>query len=156
MPLRRFLRGSFRGAPFHIQEHDSLQGGRRLQVHEYPGRNQAYPEDLGKITPLGDIECYVIGKNYHLGRDLLVAACNREGPGILVHPYLGIHRVSCSECRVSERSSEGNMARFTLRFVSAGANIQPASAIDTIVLLATATGSMKAAAAAQFVSRFTP
>lgn len=37
---------SFRGASFGVESHQTEQG-RRTQVHEYPGRDDPYVEDLG-------------------------------------------------------------------------------------------------------------
>ncbi len=152
--LGRLLGGSYRGAPFSILAHDSIPAGRRIQNHEYPGRDGNYAEDLGRRTGEFEVSCFVIGGSHHLRRDALIAACGRPGPGVLIHPYLGVKRVVCTECNVTEQANERRMARFTLRFIAAGANSQPAAAVDTAELVAGAAAALQSALASEFVSRF--
>lgn len=155
MPLLgRLLGGSYRGVPFSILAHDSIPAGRRVHNHEYPGRDQNHAEDLGRRTGEFEVNCFVIGSSHQLSRDALVAACGRAGPGILIHPYLGVKRVICTECNVTEQANERRMARFTLRFIAAGANNQPAAALDTAELIAGAAAALQSALASEFASRF--
>ena len=150
----RLLAGSFRGAGFSIESHDSKAGGRRLHVHEYPGRDDPYAEDLGAVTGDFEVNAFVLGDDYDRQRDALIRACNAPGSGVLVHPYLGLRRVACSEIRVSERASEGRMARITMQFIAAGANKEPASLVDTAALLVDRAASAAEAAAREFISGF--
>ncbi len=122
---------SFRGVPFKIEAHEAEAAGRRLHVHEYPGRDEPYPEDLGKKTKEFEVTAYVIGDDYFAQRDALVDACDQPGAGALDHPYLGSRRVMCGGCKVSESTREGRMARVTMTFVDAGANRYPAATVDT-------------------------
>ena len=150
----RLLPGSFRGAPFHIEDHE-YAGGRRVHVHEYPGRDDAFPEDLGRRTRDYKIECYVIGPDYMAARDALLRACEAKGPGTLVHPYLGTRRAQCIEIRERESAKRGGMATFTLSFVDAGANRYPAAEADTADAVAAAAAIAEQALAAQFTQRVT-
>ena len=132
MPWRdQLMRASFRGAPFEIDSHDTTAAGRRVQVHEYPGRDDPYTEDLGRRASEYTLEAYLVGDDYARARDALVAACARPGPGVLVHPYLGELEVVCTECSVSESTREGRLARVRLAFTVAGANRYPVAVADT-------------------------
>ncbi len=123
---RKQLRaGRFRKAGFFVESHSADVAGRRIALHEYPGRDQPWPEDMGRKTRGFTIEAYVIGTDYMAARDALIAACNEAGPGQLVHPYLGTRSVICEDCQVSETTQDGGMARFSLSFVEAGENIHP-------------------------------
>lgn len=134
----RLLPASFRGAPFHVASHTSEAAGRRAAVHEYPGRDTPYVEDLGRRTSEYTLQAYVLGPDYDRARDALVAACALPGPGRLVHPALGERQVVCTGCTVSERTDEGGMARVTLALVEAGAARYPAATPDTAQALTAA------------------
>lgn len=131
MRWREQLRpAGFRGAAFEVAAHSADAAGRRVQVHEYPGRDRPYPEDLGRKTAEFTVEAYVVGPDYMAARDRLIAACTAAGPGLLEHPYLGRLNVVCTGCRLIERADEGGIARLTLSFVEAGENRFPSATND--------------------------
>ena len=145
----RLLPASYRGATFRVESHSATPAGRRVQVHEYPGRDTPYVEDLGQRTPEYEIQGYLVGDEYARERDALVATCTRRGPGTLVHPYLGTLEVVCTECNVSERTQEGRMARVRLTFRHAGRNRYPAMSADTAAAVNAAADVADAAAQRQ-------
>lgn len=127
----KLQKGSFRGAPFFWQKSDS-EVGRKTARHDYPLRDEAYIEDLGKAPREFTLDVLVIGPDYMAARDRLIAALETPGPGVLVHPTHGTMRVALKDkARFSESTAEGGMARFTLSFVQAADNKQPTAAIDT-------------------------
>lgn len=150
----RLLPGSFRGAAFKIDSHKHA-GGRRVHLHEYPGKDESYPEDLGRKTREYEVEAYVIGPDYMPARDALRSACEAAGPATLVHPYLGTRRAQCMDFEITESTSEGGMARFTLKLVDAGANRYPSAETDTAEALAQVATEAEQALAAQFAESFT-
>lgn len=126
----RLQPGKFREAAFLIDADDTALG-RRTVLHEYPLRDTPYAEDLGRRAREHAIECYVIGADYMDARDALMRALEAEGPGTLVHPYLGVLKVAVKDARKRESTAEGGMARFSITFVEAGDNIQPLAAPST-------------------------
>jgi len=122
---------SFRGVRFGIDGHESPIAGRRVQTHEYPGRDEPFTEDLGKRTKRYSFDAWVLGDDYADQRDRLIEACDMAGPGELTHPYLGTRQVVCTACDVTERTREGGMARFSLAFTDAGMNQYPTGRSDT-------------------------
>ncbi|PWG62865.1 DNA circularization protein [Sediminicurvatus halobius] len=110
--------GSFRGVEFHV-ERPGFSAGRRVQVHEYPLRDQPYAEDLGRATREWTIDAFVIGDDYDLQRDRLIEAVERPGAGELVHPYYGRRRVVVTAFRVRESTREGGIANVSLTVVEA-------------------------------------
>ncbi len=146
------LPGSFRGAAFHVDRHDSDVGGRRLQVHEYPGRDVPYAEDLGGAAHRFTIEVYVVGDDYMAARDALIAAGNKPGSGRLVHPYLGERTVACSRVGLREDRTEGRMARLVLELVEAGENRYPAGDSDRVAATESAAASADDAVDRAFAS----
>lgn len=149
----RLLPGSFRGAAFEIEAHQ-FSGGRRVQVHEYPGRDVPFPEDLGRRAREYQVECYVIDPDYMGPRNRLLAACEAAGPATLVHPYLGTRRAQCTGVKVRESAKEGGMATFTLSFVDAGANRYPVAEADTADAVGQFAAEAEQALAGQFAERF--
>lgn len=117
---------SFRGVPFGVSEVETPGLARRTQVHEYPERDDAYVEDLGRQTTRFDLVAWVAGPDYQVQRDALIAACAEPGPGQLVHPTYGERTVSCVDCSARETWSRGE-ASFSLSFVLAGSNRFPSA-----------------------------
>ena len=120
MGWRHKLRpASFRWVPFKVESHE-YEGGRRAVTHEYPAKDIPWTEDTGR-TPEGfEITGYLWGENYHRERDALIAACNKKGPGTLVHPYRGMKRVNCIGLRVREINLDGGYCLVHMTFVEAG------------------------------------
>lgn len=110
------LQAQFRDAPFFIDGHEG-EIGRRVAVHEYPGRDAPLTEDLGRKARMFSMDAFVIGPEYMTARDTLLQACDQAGPGQLTHPYLGRMTVTLLECKVTETTKQGGMARFALKFV---------------------------------------
>ena len=111
---------SYGGAFFHV-EVDSQAGGRRNATHEFPHLDTPWTEDMGRRARRWNVSAYCIGPDYTDDRDALIAACETEGPQLLVHPLLGEMLANCDEYVATERREMGGYAAFDLRFVEAGA-----------------------------------
>jgi len=131
-PWRKSLQpGSFRNVPFSVKNAQT-QVGRRVAVHEYPQRDDAFPEDLGQKYDTFTIEAIVIGPDYITARDALIKVLKQPGAGTLVHPYYGKRTVTLvSPARISESPEEGGCAKFSLDFIEAGENTEPEARLDT-------------------------
>lgn len=152
---RRKLRpASFRGVPFYVQSAQTTIG-RRVVVHEYPQKDDGYPEDLGLKDDAFTIEALVIGPDYMAARDALIEALKKRGPGTLVHPYYGRRTVTLlPPARISERPSDGGCARFSLEFIEAGEDVEPSARKDTQEAVERAADDAGDAAAADFEDGF--
>jgi prophage DNA circulation protein len=117
---------SLDGIPFFV---DSADGkfGRRVVLHEYPGRDKPYPEDMGRKTRTINMPGYVIGDDYMQGRDALIALAEKPGARRLVHRWLGRMDVTVTDLAVEESTRFGGMATLTFAFVEAGADVLPAA-----------------------------
>jgi prophage DNA circulation protein len=103
--------------------------GRRTVVREFPNRDTPHSEDLGKRARRFTIDGYLLGADYDVDRDRLVAAFEQEGQGRLVHPYWGDRVVVLDgPVRFSETVGEGAKASFSATFVDAGDPMTPARA----------------------------
>lgn len=141
MAWRDLLRkgeASFRGVPFKTVDAD-LGIGRRNVVHEFPQRDDAFVEDLGRSARRIQVDAYVVGDDYLDRRDALLEALEAPGAGELVHPRYGTLQVAVvGAASVRESVRDGGMARFSITFVVAGANPFPQSRESTPARLADA------------------
>ncbi len=144
---------SFRGVPFKIEGHE-LSAGRRGVQHEYAQREMPYAEDTGRKGRQFTLEGFVIGSDYMKARDALLVACETEGAGELIHPYLGRQVVNCFDVKLRESSRDGGMAIFSFTFVEAGNVEFPSQKDDTSSLLNIAADGGIASAQGNFSDKF--
>lgn len=144
---------SFRGVPFLADSHAANEG-RRSQEFEFYGRNLGVSEDLGAVSPNYAFDGFVIGADYMTKRDALRAALNKAGAGELIHPYLG--RIWCvaKPFGLSETSSEGGLARFSLTFVAVAESRLPSEANDLPALARASADDVDKEAQALFGQEF--
>lgn len=151
---RELVGGSFRGVPFRTVDAE-LRVGRRNVVNEYPQRDTAYTDDLGRRARRFVVEAYVIGPNYFAERDALVAALEAKGPGELIHPRYGARLVALEgDASVKESPERGGMARFTLTFVEHGENTFPRAVGNTVSRVEAASNAADEAAQTAFAEEF--
>lgn len=146
---------SYRGVPFFVRAHDR-ESGRRLAVFEFPLRDQAFVEDLGRRARRFRIAGYVMGDDYFGNRDALISACEDQAePGLLVHPYLGEFPAFCASVRVREEQAEGRIVFFEFEFVEAGDEPSPVGRSDTAATVLAAADDVVSALGLSFQSLFT-
>ncbi len=148
-----YQQASFRGAIFYV---DSIDGqyGRRNVTHEYPDRDQPYTEDLGRKAREFTISAYLVGADYQLLRDALIAACETAGAGQLVHPYKGRMNVCCKGLTVRESRKDGGYCELSLTFIEDGANSFPSALLNLVAATASAAALVISAARGDFLSNF--
>ena len=127
----KYREGSFRGVDFLIVSH-SLQGGRRKQDREFAKRDLGNSEDLGRRLKQFSLEIFVLWDDYFEQRDNLIEALESEGPGVLIHPYLGTKNVQPGNYTLNESVGEGRLARFSVQFSEAGQVKFPDQVADDI------------------------
>ena len=120
--------GSWRGVGF-VMDAAETHAGRRVAIHEYPYRDDVWPEDLGKLPRRFAIQCYQTGDDVYQQRDALIAACEQPGPGTLVHPTLGSVQCVLLDFAVADRRERGRYVEAVLTFILAGAVQFPTVAI---------------------------
>ncbi|MCP1242911.1 hypothetical protein GOB86_09405 [Acetobacter lambici] len=89
-----YLQCSFRAVPFAVLGSGG-ETGRKQAVHQYPYRDGVYVEDLGKRGRVYHIHGFVTGATAAAQRDLLVMAAETAGPGLLIHPTIGVIKAAC-------------------------------------------------------------
>jgi prophage DNA circulation protein len=116
-------KGSFKGVEFYV---DSITSniGRRTVLHEFPGKDQPFVEDLGRRARVIEIEAYVLGDDYMAQRDSLRDAIEAAGSGPLTHPYWGAMTVTpTGQVSIRETPSDGGIARIRFQCVEAGSEL---------------------------------
>lgn len=146
---KKYRQPSFRGVEFKISDVNGNHG-RRVTVYQYPFKNKNSSKDLGLKARSFSFDAYVLGENYEAQRDALIAACEAEGPGVLVHPYLGTKNVVCSGCNYSEGKSSNGAAFFSLSFDEVGDEINPSVGIDGASKLKNTVAELQAVSSAAF------
>lgn len=138
------LPASFRGVPFAVQA-DNLGVGRRIALHQYPGKDTPFPEDMGREARVFQFRGFIVegdvvfgGGPIQLQRLLLLAAFEKKGPGLLTHPTLGILNVVFRKGGVSQEIDASRRSAIDAEFVEAGKQSFPS-------LLSTGSGLFSAA-----------
>jgi prophage DNA circulation protein len=151
-PWREALQpASYGGAGFHV-EIGAQAGGRRIALHEYPKRDTPYAEDMGRKARRWTLSAYCIGPNYIAERDAVIAACEREGAGTLIHPTLGQMQAVVEGYQSTEGRERGGFVAFELAFVESGQAASYAVTDDTQSQVGAAGTSSDAAAASSLDS----
>lgn len=146
-------RASFRGVPFYVTQSDG-EIGRRNVVNEYPGRDEAFVDDLGRKARRFTLTCFVLGDDYMAARDALEAAFEKPGSGELVHPWRGRMTVSVTDCRPSESIDQGGRQNWSVTFTQTGKNELPNIRPDTVAIVDVAADNAIAASENDFSETF--
>lgn len=124
----KLLNASFKNIQFKVASAETAVG-RRTVTHEYANRSNPYVQDLGRKATEYTIEGYIVQNvendfNYFTNRNRLMIAFQSYGPGILIHPFLGVKRVVIkTPAKFKESFKEGGITRFTVTFVEAGSRM---------------------------------
>jgi prophage DNA circulation protein len=141
---------SFRGVPFYWDSTEG-KGGRRLVTHEFPLRDDAYTEDLGRRAQRHQIRAWVIGPAYAVQRDALISACQDDDTAAtLVHPTMGNLTCRAGELSWAETKERGGLCALTIEFVEDGPQASPLAATDTASMLLAGIASLQDIIAAAY------
>jgi prophage DNA circulation protein len=143
---------SFAGVPFQLIGH-GREGGKRGPDHEYPDRDTGANEDLGRRLVRFSFDAFVIGDDYHIQAQNLIAALD-AGRGELIHPRWGAWQVICRQYSESESNAAQGMATFSLSFVEASGELGVTVIVAADAATKAAADALKLAAAAAFADAF--
>jgi len=143
---------SFRGTQFVSLAADGTFG-RRNALHEYPKRDTPWAEDMGRAARRFQVTGYLVGDDVIQKRDVMIAMCETEDSGELIHPTYGRRTVSVMEFRVIERWDKGRYFELQFEFVESGDRVFPTAANATTSLISSAVNALGLSAAAEFASR---
>jgi prophage DNA circulation protein len=138
--------GSWRGVGFVLDAGDTA-AGRRVAIHEYPYRDDAWAEDLGKLPRRFTIQAFIVGDDCYQQRDAMLQACEQAGAGTLVHPTLGSIQCVLLEFGCADRRERGRVVELQFTFIVAGDVLYPSTATATGQNVLAAVGKLNIASA---------
>lgn len=144
---------SFRGVKFSVTQSEG-EIGRRTVTNEYPGRDEAFVDDLGLKVRSFTLTCFVVGSNYVQARKALEEAFEKAGPGELIHPWRGAMNVSVTSCRPSESIDQLGRQSWSVTFTQTGKNTFPSIRPDTVAIVDAASDKAIAASESEFATEF--
>ncbi|GBR06426.1 DNA circularization N-terminal domain-containing protein [Asaia siamensis] len=112
----QYLQCSFRGIPFAVLGSGG-QSGRNTAVHAYPWRDGVWVEDMGRQGRQYHITGLLVGPACYAQRDLLVRASEISGPGLLIHPSVGMFQASLMRFEWRERDGMMNVIDLSFEFI---------------------------------------
>lgn len=136
--------GSWRGCGF-VLDAGQTAAGRRIALHEYPYRDDVWPEDLGKLPRRFGVQAFLVGDDVYQQRDAMLAACEQSGSGTLVHPTLGSISCVLLEFSVTDRRERGRYVELQFTFIQSGDIRYPSTAIAIGQSITSATSALNAA-----------
>lgn len=133
------LPASFRGVPFDvIATRDDVE--RALVQHEYPYRDGAEIEDMGRRPRKVTFRAVFWGEDYEEAVTDLIEALDTPGKGELIHPVFGSLTMACPSYRVDHHEDHPDYAEMELVFMEASPDIaffdKPATATAQAASLA--------------------
>lgn len=125
----------WKSVPFHIDE-AAGEFGRRNVLHEYPGRNKPFGEDLGRAPRRVSMTAFFLGDENASAMDRalsLLIVMEQAGPGELIHPWLGQlpSMQLANPGKVQFPKVDGGRISVQLDLVEAGTNHELAAEDDT-------------------------
>jgi prophage DNA circulation protein len=142
---------SFKGVSFEV-ETDKLTGGRRVEVHEYPGSEFWDNEDIGRSAQKLTVQGYVFGDDADTQAQNLLAACTSKGAGLLVLPVRPRMKARCLTIDSDWKSDEMGRIPVTMTFIAESGQ---QGGIVSSVMFAGAVSNAADAAAADRLASFT-
>jgi len=144
---------SFRGVKFNVTQSEG-EIGRRNVINEYPDRDEAEADDLGRKARSFTLTCFVVGSNYVELRKALEEAFEKAGPGELVHPWRGPMNVTVTSCRPSESIDQLGRQSWSVSFTQTANKSQPTVRPDTVAIVDAASDKAIAATENDFAQVF--
>ena len=149
--MQFILPATFRGIPFHCDMASGLNG-RRVAIHEYPGRDTPWVEDMGRAMRVGTLDGFVLGDLAEAEMQLLRLAAEQPGTAIMTHPTRGLLKVTLiAPLRWGERKDALGRYNFTLQFVEGSIQLFGIG-LDTITAIASSALGLGLSGASGFTS----
>lgn len=150
---------SFRGVPFQVKGR-TLATGRRGPEHEYPDRDEAFAEDLGRKQRKYDVDAFLLasrlGDEYLSTRDRLLEALEQKGPGEYVDPWGQSWQVQVRSVTWQETMHEGGYVSLKIAFVEYSPQARHRVGTDTGHAVAQAAAAAAPALTDAFAASFDP
>lgn len=154
----RYQEASFRGVTFRVKS-NTRSSGLLIDEHVYPGKlapANVYPEIIGQNVRSFSITGYITGDDHDRLRDQLERALDEPSVGQLALPLRPKMNVVCASSSSSEDEEQLGTTIFQMTFTVAGDQPAPSTSPNTSRALASASGELRNAAAADFAATWNP
>jgi prophage DNA circulation protein len=119
---------AFRGVPFSVIGAE-VRKGRKGATHNYPFRDGAMREDMGRAARIYAFTGYLIGDLAPAMQLLLDNALETQGPGLLLHPTLGAVQVSLLSAATSVSRDAMRVISIRMEFMEQ----EPQSVVSMVI-----------------------
>jgi prophage DNA circulation protein len=109
----------WRGVPFSVTG-EVTRKGRKVAIHDYPFRDGGWAEDMGRASRIFSFTGYLVGDIAPIMQMLLDNAAEAPGPGLLLHPTIGMQRVMLLSCSTAVRKEAMRVIECQFEFIEAG------------------------------------
>lgn len=140
-PIKNTIQAKFRGVPFFVKT-ETHEGGRKLAIHEYPGSDNRFVEDLGKRAGIFRVVGYVGGERSAQEAKRLVTALEDDTEGILEMSVFGILKVKPHTYSRTVNQTELGIIRFSIAFLVTDTSSTPKKAASSVETVASAAIAM--------------
>jgi prophage DNA circulation protein len=117
--LKTLWPASYKGVPFQV-ESDAEKGGRRKAVHQFPGRDDPFIEDLGEDKREFSVTAYVASDAADVDAGAIIEICAQPDAGTLVLPSHGPIEVQCLTFKRNRKGDKHGYIAIELEFVRDG------------------------------------
>jgi prophage DNA circulation protein len=143
--------GSWRGCGFYLDAGET-RAGRRIAIHEYPYRDDAWAEDLGKLPRRFSVQAFLVGDDVYQQRDAMLRAVEQSGAGTLVHPTLGSIQCVLLEFATADRRERGRYVELQFTFILSGDVQYPTTSIASGAAVTNAAAKLTTASTSDLAS----
>lgn len=125
------IRASFKGVDFFVHR-ETKESGRKVVVHEYPGSNVRFVEDLGELPDIFRIDAFVKGNNWTRDARRLESALKDKTEGILELTSFGIVKVKAEGYTATQQQKSIGEITFNITFFITTERPSPIKAPETV------------------------
>ncbi|MCQ8240516.1 DNA circularization N-terminal domain-containing protein [Rhizosaccharibacter radicis] len=149
--LDQYRQGSFRGVPFAVIGSGGT-AGRKIALHDYPFRDDPWPEDLGRRGRGFRVRGFLCGQLFRTQFDLLLLAVERKGPGLLIHPTRGLVQASVLNFEWREPDGFAGVIEFELELIEVKSLLGTSIVVAAHAVIAVACAALGSSASADHAS----
>jgi prophage DNA circulation protein len=118
--LKTLWPASYKSVGFMVDS-DTEKGARRKAVHQFPGRDDPYVEDLGADRRDFSVTAYLASDTADTDADALMNICDEASAGTLVLPSHGPIEVQCLTFKRDRKGDKHGYIAIEMEFVRDGA-----------------------------------
>ncbi len=146
-PINQTIQATFKGVPFNI-EIETQEGGRKVAVHEFPGSDNRFVEDLGKRPGIFRVIGYISSKdneNWLQQTKRLTTVLEEDTEGTLELTIVGPITVKAQTFSKTLKQTDIGRVDFSITFLVSIPNPSPVEATSSTQTVATAVSDVLSA-----------